>query len=410
MASLDVAAVTPLLKEVYPDGLPKELVYRNAPLLAILPKDESAESYGKQIHVPIRYGDPQGRSASLTKARAGATASKHAAFDVTLVQDYGSCFVDGEVIDRMKDSKGSFIRALKPEINAAMRQLKNSLVHALYRNGGGAIGQISASSNTATATITLATPSDIRFFNPGQILVVSATDGTSGAVRAGTAVTVLSVNRNTGTVTATGAWNASMATAALDYIFVDGDFNAKLKGMDAWVPASDPGATSFYGVDRSVDPLRLGGIRADYSGVPIEEGLMRALERCAREDAAIDILTMHPLDWTNLAIAMGTRVQYSSVEAFDAPQIGFDTIKVIGPTGKVDILCDPNETPNVMRAIQLDTWTLYSLGGLPKVLDNDGLQVLRNQTTDGVEAQLVYRAALGCDAPGANGRFVIGSA
>ncbi len=144
MASLDVTAVTPLLKEVYPKGLPKELVYKNAPLLAVLPKDDTAEGYGKLIHVPVRYGDPQGRSASLSKARTGATASKNAGFDITLVQDYGSCFIDGEVIDRMKDDKGSFIRALKPEINAALRQLKNSLVHALYRNGGGAIGQISA--------------------------------------------------------------------------------------------------------------------------------------------------------------------------------------------------------------------------------------------------------------------------
>lgn len=409
MASLDVTAVTPLLKEVYPNGLPKDQVYKNAPLLGVLPKDTSAEGYGKQIHIPTRYGDPQGRSAVLSKARTAATGSQLAAFDVTLVQDYGSAFIDGEVIDRMKDDKGSFIRALKPEINAAMRQLKNSLVHALYRNGGGAIGQISAASNPATATITLANPSDIRFFNPKQILTVSATDGTSGAVRAGT-VTVLSVNRNTGTVTATAPWTTGIALAiAGDYIFVDGDFGVKLKGLDAWIPSADPGATAFYGVDRSVDPLRLGGIRGDYSTYPIEEAIMRLLERCAREDAAIDVLTMHTLDWTNLAIALGTRVQYNTMEAFDAPQVGFDTIKIVGPTGKVDILCDPNEQPNVCRALQLDTWTLYSIGELPKVLDNDGMQVLRNITTDGVEAQLVYRAALACDAPGHNGRFTIGA-
>ncbi len=228
-------------------------------------------------------------------------------------------------------------------------------------------------------------------------------------MRAGT-VTVAAVNRNTGTVTASGNWTTGIAAAAaLDYILVDGDFGVKLRGLDAWVPASDPSSTLFYNVDRSVDPLRLGGIRADFSAYPIEEAIMRLLERCAREDAAIDVLTMHPLDWTNLAIAMGTRVQYSNIESFDMPQLGFDTIKVVGPTGKVDILCDPNETPNVCRALHLDTWTLYSIGGIPKMLDNDGMQVLRNQSSDGVEAQLVYRAALGCDAPGHNGRFIIGS-
>ncbi len=410
MASLDVTTVTAVLKEVYPNGLPKSLVYKNAPLLAVLPKDTEAQGYGKQIHVPIRYGDPQGRSASFTKGRTAMTPSKFKAFDVTLVQDYGFCQVDGEVVDRMKSDRGSFIRAMKPEIDAALRQLRNSLVHAIYRNGGGALGRISSGSNTATATITLATTSDIRFFSPGQILGAATTDGTSGSQESGT-VTVSSVNRNTGTVTATGNFTAGIATcAANDYLFVDGDFGAKVSGLDAWVPASDPGATTFFGVDRTADVMRLGGIRQDFSSLPIEEAIPRLLERMAREDASTDCIVVHTTDWTNLAIALGSKVTYGQMDAYDEDvKMGFKTITVVGPMGQVEILADPNCPPNVLYALQLDTWTLYSLGDIPKMLDNDGNVVLRNVTSDGVEAQLVYRAQLACDAPGWNGRFAIGS-
>lgn len=409
MASLTPASVAALLKEVYPDGPIVEEIYKNAPLLGVLPKDTDAEGYGRQIHIPLIFADPQGRSADFTKGRTAATPTLSAAFDVTLANDYAFAFIDGETIDRMKSEKGSFIRALKPEIDRALRNLRNSLVHALYRNGGGAIGQISAASNPATPTITLANPSDIRYFAKGQILATSLTDGTSGVQKAGT-VTVASVNRNTGTVTATGNWTAGIATAlASDFVFVDGDFGAKVKGVEAWIPSTDPGATTFFGLDRSTDPMRLGGIRQDFSSLPIEEAVPRMLERMYREDASTDILTMHPLDWTNLQIALGSKVVYDTVEAYKTPTVGFQSIKVKGPMGDVDILADPNELPNVCHALQLDTWTLYSLGDIPKMLDNDGLAVLRNITSDGVEAQMLYRAQLACKAPGLNGRFAIGS-
>lgn len=409
MASLDVSTVTAVLKEVYPNGLPKSLVYKNAPLLAVLPKDTEANGYGKQIHVPIRYGDPQGRSANFTKGRTAMTPSKFKAFDVTLVNDYGFCQVDGEVVDRMKTDRGSFIRAMKPEIDSALRQLRNSLVHALYRNGGGAIGRLNSTTPTGVTTATLATTSDIRFFSPGQILGASAADGTSGAQRAGT-VTVSSVNRNTGVITASANWDTGIAAiAGNDYLFVDGDFGAKLSGLEAWVPASDPGATLFFGVDRTADVMRLGGIRQDYSSRPIEEAIPLLLERMAREDASTDCIAVHTTDWTNLAIALGSKVAYGTMEAYDDPKIGFKTISVTGPMGTVEILADPNCPPNTLWALQLDTWTLYSLGDIPKMLDNDGNVVLRNVTSDGVEAQLVYRAQIACDAPGWNGRFTIGS-
>ena len=53
------------LKELYKDDKEymKDLVYKENPFLALVPKDESPDGFaGKYIPVPLEYGVPQGRS------------------------------------------------------------------------------------------------------------------------------------------------------------------------------------------------------------------------------------------------------------------------------------------------------------------------------------------------------------
>ena len=50
-----------------------------------------------------------------------------------------------------------------------------------------------------------------------------------------------------------------------------------------------------------------------------------------------------------------------------------------------------------------DTWKLYSLGAAPKILDSDGLKMLREASADSVEVRVGYYAQLGSNAPGFNG-------
>lgn len=406
MASADVATFTAILKEAFPKGVPQDLCYKSCPTYSILPKNR--DSYGEDIKVPVRYSDPQGRSANFTQARTSQKPSKHIAFKVTTVNDYATAQIDNELIDRSKKDPQSFIRVVQSEMDGALRTLKMSGAgHALFRNGGGAIGRMTAASNTATAAITLREITDARFFSVGMTLATSATDGTSGAVKAGT-VEVLSVDESTGIITATGVWTAGIATAAAsDYIFVAGDFGAKFKGFDAWLPATAPGATLFFGVDRSVHPTRLGGQRKDLSGRPIEEALIDIGAIMALCGAEIDVIVVNPLQWASLEKSLGTRCQYGEMGSPDNADIGFETIKLRTPSGKVDILADPNCQPNVAFALQLDTWMFESLGDMPKLLNTDGNAMLRTVTSDAVELQCVYRAQPWCNAPGWNGQFQI---
>jgi hypothetical protein len=50
----------------------------------------------------------------------------------------------------------------------------------------------------------------------------------------------------------------------------------------------------------------------------------------------------------------------------------------------------------------MDTWKLYTTGKAVRVIDTDGLQMLRQAASDGVEVRYGMYGNMGCRAPGAN--------
>ena len=322
--------------------------------------------------------------------------------------------MDGRVIAETRKDSGSFVRHLKAEMDGSMRQLKRSLTHALPRNGGGALGRLAAASaGGASATITLANKYDSVFFEVGQVLKGSATDGTSGSVRVGSA-TISAIDRAAGTLTTAGGNWATQITGLTesDYLFVEGDFGVKLVGLDAWIPSSAPGATAFYGVARNADPTRLGGVRlaSTSSSRPIDENAIDLLDAVTSEGGEPDVIFVHNRQFSNLEKRLSTRVQYGerSVDA-GGVKLGFKTIQINGPKGVVDVVGSNTIQLDTMWALQLDTWQLGSMGELFQMLDDDGLPYLRMVDTDAIEGRLVSRPGLACLAPGFNGRCTLGT-
>ena len=79
------------LKELYTDDKDymKDLVYKENPFLALVPKNESPDGFaGKYIPVPLEYGTPQGRSHSFANAQAQQTPTALASYFVYVIEDY----------------------------------------------------------------------------------------------------------------------------------------------------------------------------------------------------------------------------------------------------------------------------------------------------------------------------------
>ena len=197
-----------------------------------------------------------------------------------------------------------------------------------------------------------------------------------------------------------------------DYIIAEGDDYAtgssykKVRGLEAWCPASAPGATAFFGVDRTADVTRLGGNRFDGSALPIEEALIGGAARVAREGGRPDHCFVDFATFSNLEKALGSKVVYDEAKARDV-DIGFAAISLRGPRGTIKIIPDQNCQPNVAWMLQLDTWSLNTLGEAPMFLDFDGNRMLRESGDDAYEIRLGYYGNVACNAPGYNCRVAL---
>lgn len=399
MAALDLTSFEGALKQHYTDDRVHNMVYKDNPLLALMPKYE--QFGGKNLPIPIIYGNPQGRSASFSTAQTNKTPSKITDFVLTRSKDYSLASIDNETLEASKGNSNAFMEAATTEIDGAINSITRSLAIAMYRSGSGSIGQASAS--TTGTSLQLKEAADVTNFEVGMELVFSTADG-GGSVKSGS-VTVNGVDRDSGelTVDAMTAIDGGTGVAADDFIFVEGDYDSKISGLRAWLPDSAPSATPFFSVDRSVDATRLGGIRYDASAQPIEEGIIGAIHRVAREGGRPSHLFLSYEKWDELAKSLGSKVQYieEAVKIGNA-YLNFRGIMVHGPKGPVKVMPDQNCPNSRGFLLQLDMWKLYSLGKAPRILDTDGLKMLRESSADAVEVRVGYYAQLGCRAPGYN--------
>lgn len=410
--ALDLTTFDAALKQHYTDDAVLDMVYKDNPLLALLPKMESFG--GKNLPVPLIFGNPQGRSASFARAqiRGAATSSLLQDFVLTRVKDYSIATIDNETMEASIGNANAFLEAATVEIDGAINSLTRSLAIAQYRSGFGEIGNILAGSAVNTVNLSLEIASSVTNFEVGMELDVAAT--LTGAVRAygssGNGLIITGVNRSATTLQLTfgfavdNAANGIPLIAAGDFLFVRGDHSGatvtKVAGLEAWIPPAAPTSALFFGVDRTVDVTRLGGQRLNAAGLPIEEALIDGATQVAREGGKIDHYFMDYLKFAELEKSLGSKVQYVNLSA--TATVAFRGIQINGPRGVIQVVPDQNCQSNRVWGVQLDSWKHYSLGKAVRVIDTDGLQMLRQATADGVEARYGYYAQMGCRAPGFN--------
>lgn len=401
MASLDMTSFEASLKTIYTNDKVMNMVYDNNPFLALLSKMENFG--GKNLPIPLIYGNPQGRSQDFATAQSNKTATKITDFVLTRNKDYALASIDNETLQASKGNANAFLEAATTEIDGAINSISRSLAISLYRNGSGSIGRVSNSS-FATTTLTLSQPEDVTNFEVGQVIVVSAADG-GGAVKAGQ-LSIVGIDRDAGTLTTDVNLSAGIATIAQnDYIFIEGDYDSKIKGLSAWIPETAPTSTPFFSVDRSVDASRLGGIRYDGSALPIEEALIGGIHRVAREGGKPSHCFMNYKRWDELVKSLGSKVNYiDEMVSTGEAKVSFRGVMIHGPKGPVKVIPDQNCPNDVAFLLQLDTWKLYSLGKVPQLIDSDGLKMLRETNADAVEVRVTYYAQLATRAPGFNCR------
>src|SRR3990167_170576 len=405
-AYLDMPAANAALKEYYDDQKMENLAFQKNVALAMIPKDTDAE--GKYVPVPTVFEVSQGIGATFANAQANQAPSQFAEFQLTLRPDYSISTITEQARVSSGSNVGAFMKMATAVYDGALQGSAKSASSALFRSGTGSVGSIS----TITAgVITLTNPADIAQFSINQTLQANATDGGSPPAALGY---VIARNGIAGTVTVSatamgGAAGNPTAWAAADFLVRQGDNNAKMSGLTAWLPATAPGTTdNFYGVNRSVDS-RLYGLAFPGQQQSIEEALIDASLLVARENGDPRHHFTNFGTQAALIKALGARREYVDWEKEGV--IGFRGVKVQGPTGVIESYPDYSCQAATGFLLQLDTWCLYSVGGaVPHIKKyQDGIEMFRVSNADAMELRAGYYGNIGCRAPGWNSQISFGA-
>lgn len=405
-AYLDLPAGNALLKEFYDGQKVENLAYDDNPFLAMVPKQTKAT--GKYIPIPIVYEVNQGRSSTFSNAQGNQTSGLLAEFLLTLKPDYDIATLTNQAMEASQDDKGAFLSFAELYVDLAIQGCALSAASALFRSGTGSVGQVSS---VTTGVITLTNPADVSQFGIGQTLQANSTDGGSPRAALGYVI-ARNVMSGTITVSATaqgGAAGTPSGWTTSDYLLVQGDNNAKMSGLSAWLPTTAPTTSdNFYGVNRSPDS-RLYGLAYNGSQQPIEEALIDAALLIRREKGRPRHFITNYGSESALLKALGTRREFVDWESKDA-EISFRGVKIQGPAGPIEIFADRNCQAQTGYMLQMNTWCLNSLGEVPRIFRyGDNLEMLRLSNADASEVRVGYYGNLGSRAPGWNGAVTLGS-
>lgn len=410
---LDLTTFEAALKTVYSPDKVNRMSYSKDPFFLMVKK--LTNFTGKNFQLDVIYGNGGARSSTFSnaKGRSSSTNSQVGKFLLTRNHDYGVALLDAETIEASAGDSGALLSATKTEFDSVLDNLIISSTGAMYGDGSGSIGQVSsAGAASGTDNFALADANDVVNLQIGQEIVIwsAKTGGTQRLFKTGTSEAVITgVDRDSGILYfASGTIAAGETIAAGDYIFVNGDRGLKLKGLGAWLPSTAPtSGDSFFGTDRSVDPVRLAGVRYDASSQPLEEALNNCSARLFREGATPSHVLL-PLDkYTELQNSLGSKVQYVNVTSKDVANISFTGIKIIAPKAVMTVLPSAYLEANTGYMVQMDTWALRSLGQHIRPLMQDGNKMLRSADADAYEARFGYYSQLGCAAPGWNARITL---
>jgi hypothetical protein len=411
------------LKELYVDDKDymKNCVYAKNPWLAMIPKNESPDGFaGKYIPVPLEYGNPQGRSHTFANAQNQQTASAVISYFVYAVQDYQLVTITNLLMEQTKSNAGAFVDEASRTMDNGFRNISNNMAFELFQGGTstrGVISAVPAVSLISTALIfTLANKENVVQMEVGMTLQNSATDGGAALLvsSAVDAVQITAVNRGTGQIHATVVQGDGSTFVAGHFLQVFGDIGLAgastiagllgLSGLAAWVPMVDPVAgDNFWGVDRSADPTRLGGLRYNASAQTISEGITSALGFGNREGADFDLIIIDFISYTTLVNELGAKVNYVMLE-HDEVEVAFEAIHFHSAYGKIPVVADRSCQAQTAWCLTTDTWKMRTLGKAPHILTYgmEGLEGLRVGNADALEIRIAYYGNTINSAPGYN--------
>ena len=364
---------------------------------------------GEGIYVPYNYGLPPNGSASYSIANANIKASKVAKWFLERKEYHAAHTIKAEAIYASRGKEAAFLSIKEKEISETLKYMQQEFAVHAWGDGSGVIGRITADPGAGNSvTMTLHDSRDANKLHIGQTLG-AASAATAGTERGDTYL-ITAVDRVAGTFTATQVGSAD-DWAIDDYIFVAGNYDAMMTGVQGFIPAANPGVgavpSSLFGMTRTDDPVMKAGWRGTWEGSIEESALSLCSNMGAYFNDAASALWLSRRNWYRLERELEAKNR-KIVDTRASDYFGVTALSLLTPEGEVPVMADPFCPAASGFLLDHSSWEVHHMEGLPHVVMDDGLAVNRIGSDDsGIKVQ--FRAWLQglCFRPFTNGRFDI---
>jgi hypothetical protein len=324
---------------------------------------------------------------------------------------YGRVTFDGLLLN--KSSLSTIIDVKKTETEGVATNMLDSLEFQLWNDGSGVRAQIKTlGGSAATRVLTLRNISDVYSMPVGTVFFGSTSSSGSGGTDHGDVYKVTENDPQNLKITAARLSGSADDLADEDYLYVVGSKGAYMPGIPSFIPSSDPSDTLF-GVTRTDMGPAASGWRFSFVN-SIQETIQRAfatMGQFVNRASANFSVCLSPMDWFLLSQELEGKIVYDPAAE---QKFGTTGLVVRTPFGPVTCIAIPQMKDGRGYVLDWSTWTLYTLGNLPHVIDDDGKVMQRlgaddpagnNLNGDGVEMRYRIWKVLLCDMPMSNATF-----
>lgn len=408
-----------LLKFYYDDGALVNETYFDNPLWAMMTKRQAvANVTGRSFIHPVVYATSQGRRVNFQQAQSAGNATGELSVDFTVPRfnNYQDASIATETILSTRDDRGAFTRAVTLVTDDCLRNLGLDQAIAMYGDGSGTRGNISATTTVSTSQLQLAVADNALYFEVAMELdlATSETATVKAYGSAGHGLYVIAVDRINGILTIGTTLNPATASPCAindavngiptaadgDFIFVRGDQGAKMTGLQAWLPYAGPSSTSFLGVNRTIDPVRLAGNWLDGTQLSVEDAMIQAATNVKKQSSMG--VTHFFMGYSKFAQLLKSQSAKVVIEEQVNPDVSFEGVEVLTSSGRVAVIPDRNCPPDKIFGLNLGTWDYIHLGDPIQIFNYDGNTWLRQPSDDGMEIRFFSLGNLVCRTPAAN--------
>ncbi|HEY6875555.1 MAG TPA: hypothetical protein VI384_04275 [Candidatus Dormibacteraeota bacterium] len=384
-----------------------DAAYRDNVFLGLVNK---IEGYGQQIVQSIKIGRTAGHGADISQAITNQSQEARKKFITPWGVSYAVENVDNTEIDVSDSDDGAIVELLGDAGEGCMRKVSEDLEFDMFGDGFGTRGTIASNSGGGPFVLTLAQQMDTIKWQVADIGVSAVANNSASLDTGSFTVTAIDTDAGTLTVTANGGWTPTNNHV----IFFTADKKAgslttalKVLGLKFWIPFTAPSGVDATGIDRSVDPNKLAGVRIDQTGADPKQAINALLTRiCINRSARPDAVFVNPTFYQAYEDSLQNQAVYvRNGGTGEAAVTYFEGIRHIGPRGPVTVYSAPGEDPTLIHACDMSTWLLRSPRNKPiKMAGRAGKdQLIDLATADGIQLRWKYLANLSCSFPGANG-------